>query len=85
MVDSVFVPNKKYKLRLELEQARKRGPVATSESKRLFYGATYLFDAIGENAKHHFFFFSYLSTWFSNPFSEIRLVLLKLFTIVCFI
>ena len=48
MVNGVFVPNKKYKLQMELEQAKKRGPVAATESKRLFYGATYLFDAIGE-------------------------------------
>jgi hypothetical protein len=48
MVNGVFVPNKKYKLQMELEQAKKRGPVAVTASKRLFYGATYLFDAIGE-------------------------------------
>lgn len=48
MVDGVFVPNKKYKLQMELEQTRKRGPVAATEFKRLFYGATYLFDTIGE-------------------------------------
>jgi len=28
MVNGVFVPNKKYKLQMELEQAKKRGPVA---------------------------------------------------------
>ena len=48
MVHGVFVPNKKYKLQMELEERKKRGPVAVTECKRKFYGATYLFDAIGE-------------------------------------
>ena len=48
MVDGVFVPNKKYEMQKELEEAKKRGPVAITECKRKFYGATYLFDAIGE-------------------------------------
>lgn len=33
----------------EAEQKQKRGPVAAKVAKRWFYGATYLFDAIGEN------------------------------------
>ncbi|RJX23556.1 MAG: IS1634 family transposase [Dethiobacter sp.] len=50
MVDGVFVPNKKYKLQLELDEARQKvpGPVPVTQCKRTFYGATYLFDAIGE-------------------------------------
>ncbi len=48
MVDGVFVPNKKYLLEMELEESKKRGPVPTTESKRKFYGATYLLDSIGE-------------------------------------
>ena len=48
IVDGVFVPNKKYLLQMELEESRKRGPVPAIESKRSFYGATYLFDTIGE-------------------------------------
>ena len=48
MVDGVFVPNKKHKLEIELEQAKKRGPVPATECKRTFYGATYLFGAIGD-------------------------------------
>ena len=48
MVDGVFVPNKKYNLQTELERAKKRGPVPTIDCKRSFYGATYLFDAIGD-------------------------------------
>jgi transposase len=52
MADGVFVPNKKYKLQMELEAEQKKlktpGPVPVTESKRLFYGTTYLFDAIGQ-------------------------------------
>lgn len=48
MVDGVFVPNKKYSLQKELKESKKRGPVAVTECKREFYGATYLFNAIGE-------------------------------------
>ncbi len=48
IVDGEFIPNKKYKLQLELEEIRKRGPVPVTECSRRFYGATYLFDAIGE-------------------------------------
>ena len=52
MIDGKFVPNKKYLLRKELAQekvsAGKRGPVAATECKRLFAGATHLFDRIGE-------------------------------------
>ena len=50
MVDGVFMPNKKYSLQQELEVEKKKfpGPVATTQCKRSFYGATYLFDAIGE-------------------------------------
>lgn len=48
IVDGEFVPNKKYRLQMELEESKKRGPVPATECKRRFYGATYLFDAIGE-------------------------------------
>ncbi len=48
IVDGEFVPNKKYRLQIELEESKKRGPVPVTECKRRFYGATYLFDAIGE-------------------------------------
>ena len=50
MVEGVLVQNKKYKLQLEMEEIKKRksGPVPTVQSKRLFYGATYLLDAIGD-------------------------------------
>jgi len=49
-VDGVFIPNKKYRLKLELLEAKKMhpGPVSSTESSRSFYGATYLFDAVGE-------------------------------------
>ncbi len=48
IVDGAFVPNKKYRLQMQLEESRKGGPVPVAEHKRWFYGATYLFDAIGE-------------------------------------
>lgn len=50
MVDGQFVPNKKYQLQMQIDQApaNKRGRVALISSNRSFYGATYLFDAIGE-------------------------------------
>lgn len=50
MIDNVFIPNKKYLLEqeLEAEKEKKRGPVLTTVSTREFYGATYLFDQIGE-------------------------------------
>lgn len=48
MVDGIFVPNKKYKLQKELERSKKRGPVPATECSRTFYGATYLFDVIGD-------------------------------------
>ena len=48
IVNGEFVPNSKYILQAQLEQSRKRGPVPATECKRRFYGATYLFDAIGE-------------------------------------
>jgi len=52
MIDGEFVPNKKYLLREELEKEKessaKRGPVPATVSKRLFSGATYLLDQIGE-------------------------------------
>jgi len=43
---SELIPSKR--LNVESVNALKPGPVAVTESKRLFYGATYLFDAIGE-------------------------------------
>jgi len=48
IVDGEFVPNKKYKLQMELEESKKKGPVPVTECQRRFYGATYLFDAISE-------------------------------------
>jgi transposase len=51
MVDGVFVPNAKHRLKEALEEAkraRQPGPVIVSASSRLFCGATALFDAIGE-------------------------------------
>lgn len=50
MVNDVFMPNKKYRLQQELEVEKKKspGPVATTQCRRSFYGATYLLDAIGE-------------------------------------
>ena len=52
MIDGEFVPNKKYLLREELAlekgSAGKRGPVPVTECKRVFAGATYLFDQIGK-------------------------------------
>lgn len=49
-VDGQFIPNKSRQLQQELEQERKkkRGPVPSVSCSRLFYGATYLFDSIGE-------------------------------------
>jgi transposase len=53
IIDGGFVPNKRYMLREELaekkESSGKRGPVPATECRRLFAGATYLFDQIGEN------------------------------------
>jgi hypothetical protein len=48
MVDGVFVPNEKYKLQMKLNEVNARGPVPITTHKRSFYGATYLFDDIGE-------------------------------------
>ena len=52
IINGEFVPNKKYLLREELEKgkavAAKRGPVPASECTRLFAGATYILDKIGE-------------------------------------
>jgi transposase len=47
-VSGQFIPSHKIDLEDLSSQAKKRGPQPTSESKRRFYGATYLFDAIGE-------------------------------------
>jgi transposase len=49
--NGIFVPNKKYKLQQQLHMAKtevKPGPVPITECKRLFYGSTYLLDAIGK-------------------------------------
>lgn len=51
IVDGEFIPNKKYQLQMQLEESKKRGPVPVTECKRRFYGATYLFDAIGEKLR----------------------------------
>ena len=48
MVDGVFVPNKRYQLEQELEEEKKRGPKPNIKTSRLFGGATYLFDQLGE-------------------------------------
>jgi len=52
IIDGVFVPNKKQILKEELAREKgeptKRGPVPTEKCKRLFTGATYLFEKIGE-------------------------------------
>jgi transposase len=52
MVDGVFVPNKKYILQAELDKIKSNSsasvPRPVKECKRTFYGATYLFDAIGK-------------------------------------
>jgi len=50
MVDGVFVPNKRHQLQTALDIATQAspGPVPVTASSRAFYGATYLFDAIGE-------------------------------------
>ena len=52
IIDGKFVPNKKQalkeKLAQEKELAVKCGPIPAEECKRLFVGATYLFDKIGE-------------------------------------
>ena len=42
----VLVPSKRIQVNSVVDI--KPGPVPVTESKRLFYGATYLFDAIGE-------------------------------------
>jgi transposase len=52
-VEGVFVPNKKYTLQQQLEHATaeteaKPEPVSATECKRLFYGAIYLLDSIGQ-------------------------------------
>lgn len=51
-VNGVFVPNKKYELQQQIDSAKaesKPGPVPATKCKRLFYGATYLLDSIGQN------------------------------------
>lgn len=48
MVDGVFVPNQRYQLEQELEEEKKRGPKPNTKTSRLFGGATYLFDQLGE-------------------------------------
>ena len=52
IIDGKFVPNKKQLLREELAQKKgtpgKRGPAPAPECKRLFVGATYLFDRISD-------------------------------------
>lgn len=51
-MDGVFVPNKKYLLQIELEKIKNNSSASVAEPvkeyKRTFYGATYLFDAIGK-------------------------------------
>ncbi|SFL74536.1 IS1634 family transposase [Pelosinus propionicus] len=52
-VEGIFLPNKKYTLQQQLEHATaeteiKPEPVPAAECKRLFYGAIYLLDSIGQ-------------------------------------
>jgi hypothetical protein len=50
-IEGVFVPNKKYKLQQQFNMAKtevRPGSVPATECKRLFYGASYLLDAIGK-------------------------------------
>lgn len=50
-VNGIFVPNKHYALQQQIANAKvemKPGPVPTTACKRLFYGATYLLDTIGQ-------------------------------------
>jgi len=49
-VNGIFIPNKRYKLQLELEAAKadiKPGPAPVTDCQRNFFGATYLLDQIG--------------------------------------
>ena len=52
MVGGVFVPNKKYELKLQLAEAtassKNTGPGSSDSSSRVFCGATHLLDQIGE-------------------------------------
>jgi len=52
IIDGVLVPNKRQALKEELARAKdtpaKRGPVPVEKCERLFTGATYLFDKVGE-------------------------------------
>ena len=52
IIDGVLVPNKKQALKEELARERvapvRRGPLPVDKCKRLFSGATYLFEKIGE-------------------------------------
>jgi hypothetical protein len=52
IIDGVFVPNKRQELKEELVRRKdtpiKRGPVPAGNCKRLFTGATYLFDRVSE-------------------------------------
>ncbi|MDR1380821.1 MAG: IS1634 family transposase [Tannerella sp.] len=51
MINGEFVPNKQYRLQQELlreQSERKHGQKPTADCKRLFAGAGYLFDKIGE-------------------------------------
>lgn len=50
-MDGVFIPNKNYVLRQQLEKQQadtKPGPVAARDCLRLFYGTTYLLDEIAD-------------------------------------
>ena len=50
-IDSIFVPNKKYKLQQQVDMSDanvKPGPIPTHSCRRLFYGSTYLLDSIGK-------------------------------------
>ncbi|NQT60801.1 MAG: IS1634 family transposase [Bacteroidetes bacterium] len=50
MVEGEFVPNKHYQMRQELQELKEVPPgrVRATEFSRLFHGATYLFDQIGD-------------------------------------
>ncbi len=52
MVDGVFVPNKTHLLQKQVEEQallqKQSGPIPSESSTRSFFGATYLFDSIGD-------------------------------------
>lgn len=50
-IDGIFIPNKNFKLKQQLEEQQanlKPGPVISENCQRLFFGATYLLDGIAD-------------------------------------